>query len=396
MAAKSQLALLLALAALLGAQRASAKVYVTLRPRATLMGGFDDNVMLDGRGMDSYGQAIPGLKLDLFGDHDLRLDLDCQAGVARLAHPERFGLSSTAFASNETCVLGTRGRFSRRDTVRLFARATYAQDPFAIAGLGLLLRPGQKQTFVGKLGFELQHALTPRSRFDVGTEAQALAFSVGDPGNGFLITPYTRYVYASSPRSTWDLGGREQLFFGVGAGPNLLAPQGVPGGLLDEGHAALAGYTYKLAPYADLIVRGGPLLLTGPRGDRVMPVGRFEIESVTPSHAVNLTLAHDLVIGPTTAGPLIGDIAELGWMYQFGRLSGHLRAGLYRNAGIYTHSVGAIGYSGEVAVDWALTKELKIGIAGLRDARLNDVTIEHQVDRDVVQFRLSWEKARFE
>ena len=103
-----------------------------------------------------------------------------------------------------------------------------------------------------------------------------------------------------------------------------------------------------------------------------------------------------ILIGPNNAGPLVGDIAELGWMYEIGRLSGHMRAGVYRNAGAYTQRIGAIGYSGELAVDWALTRELKIGVAGMRDARLNDVTIEHQVDRDVVQLRLTWEKARFE
>lgn len=394
MATRSQL--IAALAVLLAAQAASAKVYVTLRPRLSLMAGYDDNVMLDGRATDSYGQAIPGLKLDLFGEHDLRLDLDCQAGIARLAHPERFGLSSSAFSSNESCAMSTRGRFSPRDTMRLMLRATYAQDPFAIAGLGLLLRPGQSQIFVGKVGLEWEHALSPRARLDMGTEAQGLVFQSGDPGNGYVLAPYARYVYASSLRSTWELTGREQLFFGVGANPNVLAPKGAPGGLLDETHAVLGGYVYKLTPYADLSVRGGPLLLTSSRGDRVMPVGRVEIETVTPSSALHLTLIHDLMIGPTTAGPLVGDIAELGWMYEIGHLSGHLRAGIYRNAGVYSQSVGSIGYTGEAAVDWSLTKELKIGIAGLRDARLNDVTIEHQVDRNVVQLRLAWEKARFE
>ena len=34
-------------------------------------------------------------------------------------------------------------------------------------------------------------------------------------------------------------------------------------------------------------------------------------------------------------------------------------------------------------------------VAALRDARINDVTAA-QVDRDVVQVRLTWEKARFE
>jgi hypothetical protein len=168
-----------------------------------------------------------------------------------------------------------------------------------------------------------------------------------------------------------------------------------PGGLLSAGHAALLGYTYRLTPWANLIVRGGPLFLTGAQGDWLHPTARFEIESVTPSTAIHLTLAHDLVIGAGLAGPLVGDLAELGVMYEIGRWEGHGRVGMYRNAWVHdAFSAGSMGYGGEIGVDWLLTKEFKLGVAAMRDARLSDATVGRQVDRDVVQFRLTWERAQ--
>src|SRR5882724_8756752 len=141
--AATKLALRVVFAALLVAGGASAKVYVEWRPRMSFMAGYNDNVLLNGSGADGFGQAVPGIKLDIFGDHALHVELDCQAGIARLAHPESFGFSSGAFAANETCALGTRAHLSPRDKLDIRASATYAQDPFSIAGFGLLLRPGQ-------------------------------------------------------------------------------------------------------------------------------------------------------------------------------------------------------------------------------------------------------------
>src|SRR5690242_15020213 len=117
MTARTQLALFLVV--LLSAWGASAKVYIEWRPRMSMMGGYDDNITLKGSGGDAFGQAQPGLKLDLFGEHDLHIDLDCQAGLARLAHPQEFGLSSNAFAANESCALGTKVKLSPRDKLLL-------------------------------------------------------------------------------------------------------------------------------------------------------------------------------------------------------------------------------------------------------------------------------------
>src|SRR6266403_688777 len=112
--AATKLALRVVFAALLVAGGASAKVYVEWRPRVSLMAGYNDNVLLNGTGADGFGQAVPGIKLDVFGEHDLHVAVDCQAGLARLAHPETFGLSS-GFATNETCNLETRLHLSPRD-----------------------------------------------------------------------------------------------------------------------------------------------------------------------------------------------------------------------------------------------------------------------------------------
>ncbi|HTO97797.1 MAG TPA: hypothetical protein VMK66_12185 [Myxococcales bacterium] len=392
-----RLALLVAFAALLASGGAEAKVYVEWRPRMSLMGGYDNNVQLNGTGGDGFGQAVPGLKLDLFGEHDLHLDADCQAGIAQLVHPQEFGLTSGAFASNETCMVGTRARLSTRDKLQLRANATYARDPFSIAYLGLLLRPGQTEIFVARLQAEIAHALGPRTEIDYGIEGRALAFGSNDPGNGYVLAPQARYAWHTSARSKWDIGVREQLFFGVGAEVGSpRAPEGAPGGLLDQTHALLLGYTYALAPWADLTVRGGGMLVTG-MVHTAMPTASLTIESYTPSTAISLTVAHDLVIGPSNAGPLVGDIAELGVIKEWQHFSGHVRAGIYRNADVaQVVDVGALGYGVEAAAGWKFTRDLKLEFAALRDARLNDVTVAQQVDRNVFQLRLIWEKARFE
>ena len=389
--------MLVALAALLAAQGASAKVYIEFRPRMSMMGGYDDNVRMNGAGGDGFGQAVPGLKLDLFGEHDLHLDLDCQAGLARLAHPQEFGLSSGAFASNETCALGTKVNLSARDRLKLRTNATYAQDPFAIAGLGLLLRPGQTQICVAHLSAEIDHALSGHTQLDYGIDAQALAFGAGDQGNGYMMAPNVKYAWKTSARSQWDVGVREQLFFGVGADPNPKAPHGAPGGLIDQAHSALLGYSYALTPVLLFTARGGPLMLTGNTDTVYQPVAKVGLESYTPDFTLYLNVGHDLVIAPSASGPIVADVAELGLFQQWEHLGAHAHVGIYRNVGVTQQDqLGALGYGAEAGLDWKFTENLKLGVAALRDARLNDVAVAEQVDRNVFQMRLTWEKARFE
>jgi hypothetical protein len=374
------------LSAALLATAAQAKVYVEFRPRMSLMGGYDDNVQLNGTGGDAFGQAVPGLKLDVFGEHDLHLDLDCQAGLARLAHPQEFGISSGAFAANETCLMGTRLKLDDRDKLTLHVRATYAQDPFSIAGLGLLLRPGQTQIFVGGFNGEEVHALSSHTEVQFGLDTYTLLFGAGDPANGYMLAPRIAYAWKTSARSKWDLGFREQLFFSVA------------NGMLDQAHAGMLGYTYALAPWANLNVRGGAVGITG-KSDALQPVLRFQIESYTPTTAISVLAAHDLVIGPSSAGPLMADLAEVGVIQDWEHFQLHGRLGIYRNSDafrVWNAPLGTVGYGGEAGAAVKFTRDLRIEVAAMRDARLSDPGTAALVDRDVMQVRLVWEKARFE
>ena len=395
MAARIHTTLLVAVAALAAAGPASAKVYVEWRPRISLFAGLNDNVPLDGSGGDAFGQARPGLKLDIFGDHQLHIDVDCQAGIGRLLHPERFA-EGGAFASSEQCIASYRDRFSPRTTARVLLRGTYSQDPFALSGLGLLLRAGQTQVFSTRLNAEVEHTVSPRGQWKFAADAHVLVFGQNDPGNSALFMPSLGYAYRLSPYGTVEVTGREQLFYSFGATPQAAGGAGIPSGILSEGHSVLLGYVRRINPWSTLTVRGGPLYLTGMAGGQVSPVARIQVESVTPRAAIDLVVAHDLIIGASRAGPLVGDVAELALLGNLGDFTGHLRAGVHRNADVPTQFTrfGAAGYTGEAAVDYHLGREWTVGVAVLRDARLNDVNVGRQVDRDVVQLRLTWERFR--
>ena len=396
MAARTHIPLLVAGAVLAAASPASAKVYVEWRPRASLFAGFNDNVLFDGSGADGFGQARPGLRLDIFGDHQFHIDVDCQAGIGRLLHPDRFTVNGGAFASSEQCVANYRDRYSPRTTSHFLFRTTYAQDPFAISGMGLLLRAGQTQVFSSRLSGEVNHAVSPRAQWQFGIDSQVLAFQANDPGNGAVFTPAIGYSYRLTPYDSITVAGREQLFYSFGATPQPAAVNGVPGGILSEGHSLLLTWERRLKHNVTMKLSGGPLYVTGQSGGEISPTARLEIQSFGHELSARLLVSHDLIIGATRAGALVGDLVEVGGLANFGPFSSGLRFGVYRNADIPTQftALGATGYTGEVSLDYHMTREWTVGVAALRDARLFHEFDGLQPDRDVVQMRLTWERFR--
>jgi hypothetical protein len=396
MATRAHVPLLAVLSALV-AGPASAKVYVEWKPRASFFAGFNDNVLLDGSGADGFGQARPGIRLDLFGEHQFHVDVDCQAGIGRLLHPDKFALNGGAFATSEQCLAHYKDHWSPRTSSHVVLRSTYAQDPFAISGLGLLLRAGQTQVFSTRLSAEVDHAVSPRAQWRFGLDSQVLAFGANDPGNGAVFTPSIGYAYRTSPYDNVSVTAREQLFYSFGATPAAGSGlRAVPGGILTEAHSVQLGWERRLRPWATLKASGGPLYVTGQNGGVLSPTAKLEIESITPGLAARLIVSHDLIIGASRAGALVGDLAEAATLVTMGNFTGGLRAGVYRNSDLPSQftAVGPAGYSGEVSLDYRINREWTVGVAGLRDARLNDTNVGPQVDRDVVQLRLTWERFR--
>jgi hypothetical protein len=395
MTAHAHIPLLVALMAVAAARPASAKVYLEWKPRLSLFAGLNDNVLFDGSGGDAFGQARPGVRLDIFGDHQFHVDIDCQAGIGRLLHPDRFTINGGAFASAEQCVANYKDRYSPRTTSHFLFRSTYAQDPFAISGMGLLLRAGQTQVFSSRLSGEVDHAVSPRARWQFGVDSQVLAFGSNDPGNGAVFTPSIGYAYRLTPYDTLVVAGREQLFYSFGATPQAAAPQGVPGGILNEGHSLLLTWERRLQRLVTMKLSGGPLYVTGQNGGQISPTARLEIQSFDRDLSARLIVSHDLIIGATRAGALVGDLAEVGMVANIGDFTTGMRAGIYRNAGIPSQfqSLGSAGYTGEISLDYHVTREWTLGLAALRDAPINSFDTM-RVDRDVVQMRLTWERFR--
>jgi len=398
MATRTNIAMLVAAAAVVtnAAGPASAKVYAELRPRLSLLGGYDDNVAMDGTGGDSFGRFQPGLKLDIFGDHRMHVNLDCQVGLARVSHPDKFSShTESQLGTGTQCEGGYTERWSPRLQMHLRSRIGYMQDPLALSGLGLLLRPGQTHVFLGRLSGEAKLETSTRASWSFGLDSQALAFGANDPGNGGYIAPSITYGYRTTPYVTWEVTGREQLFYAFGATPSALSRTGVPAGLLTEAHTAMAGYVRRLSPVTTLTARAGASYVTASPGSAVEPVALLEIESAKHDSGVHFLVMHDLAIGAARAGAIGSDIAELGLFGTLSKFEGHLRAGVYRNTQIGNWvQLGAVGYTGEADLDYRFGKEWTVGVAALRDARLTDRDFGQQVDRDVVLLRMTWERAR--
>jgi hypothetical protein len=169
----------------------------------------------------------------------------------------------------------------------------------------------------------------------------------------------------------------------------------VPSGLLTEAHSAMAGYVRRLSAMTTVTARAGASYVTGNSTAQVEPVARLELESVSHNTGMHLILMHDLTIGASRAGALGADLAEASLFGALGKFEGHLRADLYRNTPVGNFgALGSMGYSGEADLDYRIAKEWTVGLAVLRDARLTDRDVGRQVDRDVVQLRVTWERAR--
>jgi hypothetical protein len=199
-----------------------------------------------------------------------------------------------------------------------------------------------------------------------------------------------------NPYDTVTFAAREQLFYAFGASTAAAPPNGMASGIITQSHAAVLGFERRLRPWATLKVSGGPLYVTGQNGGVLSPTARLEIESITPTLATRLLLTHDLVIGASRAGAIVGDLAEAAAIANLGSFTTGVRFGVYRNSDVPSQfsAFGAAGYSGEASIDYRIGREWTIGVAALRDARINDIGGGRQVDRDVVQMRLTWERFR--
>jgi hypothetical protein len=356
-------------AVLCAGARTAASVQVEPIARLSLEGGYDSNVLYDGRGGDNVGSVSPHLGVEL---RDHTWDFALEGGGDLLMYEQR--RSSPVW--NQRGRLDLRVRLDPRLTIESDLAATYAPDPVGLARLGIFGRSGE--AFIGRgsaraiwrLDHEWQLAGTFSERvvrFDDGTGAAS-----HQPG-----------VEATKRLDgRLEVGGAYRLGVFQGFGP------GSEGGLAHE----LQGVTrYRWTRRVTLEALAGPTLWTASgQGVQVLPQAALQLlASGRRGDVARLTLRHGVGLG-NLATPGLFDAVEAAFSVRLGRsFLAHADGGVWRSGDIPWGANGVIGYGVEGGIAWLLGGGVRIGLAASRFARVDSAV--STFNRNVVGLRLGWE-----
>lgn len=363
-----------ALAAILGVgARAAASVQVEPVARLSLEGGYDSNVLYDGRGGDNMGRASPDLGLKL-RDHTWAFSVE--GGGDLLMYEQR---RSTPIW-NQRGRLDLQARLDPRLTLESDLSATYAPDPIGLARLGIFGRTGSALIGGGsaRLGWRLDHewrlAATLSEhlvRFDDGTGAASHA-----PG-----VEATKAVH-----ERLELGGgyRAEVFQGIGAGS--------VNGLANEIQAVVR---YRWTRHMNLEAQAGPAVWTSSAssGVQVLPQAAVQLLFIgRHDEGARISLRHGVGLG-NLATPGLFDAAEAAFTVRLGRhVLAHADGGLWRSGDIPWGANAVIGYGVDGELAWLIGGGVRLGLTGSRFARAD--TGVTTFNRNIVGLRLGWELQR--
>jgi hypothetical protein len=357
-------------ALLCGAARSAASVQVEPTARLSLEGGYDSNVLYDGRGGDNLGRFSPDLGLRL-RDHTWTLGL--QGGGDLLMYQQR---RSTP-VWNQRGRMDLQARLSPRLTLESNVAGTYAPDPIGLAKLGIFGRTGSALIGNGsaRVSWRLDHDWQVAGtlseavvRFYDGTGAAS-----HEPG-----VEATRRLH-----ERLEVGGgyRLDVFQGFGRGSQ--------NGLAHE----LQGIArYRLGRHLTLEAEAGPALWSSSAGQGFQVVPQAAVQLLAfgrRGDGLRLTARHGVGLG-NLATPGLFDSAEAAFSVRLGRsFLAHADGGLWRSGQIPWGANGVIGYGVEGEIAWLVGNGVRLGLAGSRFARA-DTTVT-TFNRNIVGLRLGWE-----
>lgn len=354
--------------ALAAGARAGASVQVEPIARLSFEGGYDSNVLYDGRGAE-LGRVSPGLGLHL-RDHTWNLLLDASGDL--LMYPER-QTSSTVWNQYGKAVLAA--RLSERLSLDAEAKGTYAFDPIGIAREGVF-RPDESSALLarakGRLAWRYDHLWTAAATVD----ERVARFSDG--------------TGAASHTPGLELARRLDHRLEVGAAYRLdVFQQFGPATGQTYAHEALGLARYRLSRRLALEATGGGLVWRTKGETWVLPQAGVQLFGEWRRGAVRLAFAHGVGLG-VTATPGLFDSVEAGAMLRLGASwEVHADGGLWRSGAPPWGSDAVLGYGAEGEVAYRITREVKVGLAASRFARADAAT--SRFDRDIVGLRMSWE-----
>ena len=349
--------------------RAGASVQVDPIARLSLEGGYDSNVLYNGRGGDNMGRVSPDLGFQL---RDHTWNLTGMAGGDLLMYPQRD--SSTVW--NQRGRLLLRARPSERVDVTTDLDATYAFDPIGLARLGIFGQTGAALITNGaaKVGWSLEREWRISGLF----EEHLVRF---DNGTGAAShTPGIELTRKLDRRL--EVGGVYKYDYFQGLGPGAQNAQA---------HEAQGLLRYRWARRTTLEARVGPALWSGPTGaTSILPEASIEVLSGwRGGGGARVAFRHGVGLG-LLATPGLFDSLEGGITTRVGsHFVFHADGGLWRSGAIPWGANAVLGYGVEGSFDYRVGPELLVGVGGSRFARL-DVSIP-EFDRNILGLHVTWE-----
>jgi hypothetical protein len=337
--------------------------------RLRLEGGYDSNVLYDGRGGDNVGVVSPDLGVTLV-DHTW--NLAASAGGDLLMYAQRH--SAPVWNQRGMVVLHARPEASV--VVDGDLAATYAPDPIGLARLGIFGRTGA--ALIGHASARAAWRFAREWRAAATFSEHVVRFDAGDGAASH--TPGVELMRLLGPRL--ELGGayRFDVFQGFG-----------PGATDARAHEAQALLRYRLSRRARLEAEAGPAVWTSPSGGAisVVPQAMVQLFLAGRGRDARFTLRHGVGLG-NLATPALFDAAEVAVRTRLGRsVELHADGGVWRSGAIPWGANSVVGYGMEGGVDWVARTGLRIGIAASRFARADAAVTTY--NRNVIGLRVAWE-----
>jgi len=336
--------------------------------RLAVEGGYDSNVLFDGRG-DQANRVSPDLGLKL-RDHLWSFTGVYGADYLQYRQLRPKGVwnqrGSLNFAATPT------ERFDATGTLR----STYADDPVGLAQVGIF-RTGQQRALYLQGGARAEYEAT-HLLLVAGELAERLV-RFEDATGGAMHAPSVEVLRALN----------ERLFVGGAYAFTIFQDFRPAGARLAYAHAVRARLRYKVSRFIDADAFAGPALWSGPNGRSVVPEIGAELRHADRDWDLRLTAAHRLGLGSTAAPSLVNSV-EAGTVRRFGRrfdLRGD--GGIWQTGDVPTGRNATLGFAVAGEAGWYVTRQLRLALAGSYLARLDDSS--PLLRRTTVGIRMGWE-----
>jgi hypothetical protein len=350
----------------------AARAETQLEPiaRLSVEGGYDSNVLFDGRS-DETSHITPELGLKA---RDPRWSL---TGVYSADYLQYRQLQPSG-------VWNHRGRleFSASPTERLHAsgglRITYATDPFGLAQAGIFLT-GEERAFLLQGTARAEYAASHRLILAAALAERTVVFQDGT--GGAMHAPSVEVLHALN----------ERLFAGGAYAFTLFDDfNNFVGTRLAFAHGLRGRLRYRVTRFLEADAYAGPAIWSGPGGRSIVPEAGVELRLSDRDFDLRVSVAHALGLGSSTAAPALVNSAELGTVRRFGRTF-DLKAdgGIWQTGDVPTLRNATLGWAVSGEAGWHINRQFRLALVGSYLSRLDNSS--PLLRRTTVGIRMGWE-----